>query len=250
MASSGWIKLHRSVFDNDLWMSEPFTKGQAWIDLIGNANHRPGVVWVRGVDISVDRGQIAWSELTMAKRWKWSRDKVRRYLRMLKTRHMIIQQKNNYTSITTICNYELYQSGDTPDETPNNTPDETPGNTPNKHQTIHKQECKNEKKRDKPVKRATNLDYSSWPETPDPQILSDWQSMRKSLKAPISQTVINRFGSQLSKAKELGFSVDECLGKAIEKGWKGFSASWMVNDSQMQFGHQPAKRTIRDFPQG
>ena len=32
--SKGWIKLHRSMFDNDLWTAEPFTKGQAWIDLI------------------------------------------------------------------------------------------------------------------------------------------------------------------------------------------------------------------------
>jgi len=250
MENRGWIKLHRSMFDNELWRSEPFTKGQAWIDMIGNANHKPGSVWIRGVEIGVKRGQLAWSELTMSKRWGWSRAKVRRYLGMLKTRQMIEQQKDNYTSLTSICNYGIYQDSDTPNETAGDTPNETAGDTPNEHQTIHKQECKNEKNKDLPKNRAAVLDYSTWPETPDQQILADWKALRKNLKAPVSQTVVARFGKQLSKARDLGFSVDDCLGKVIEKGWKGFSAEWMANDSQQSFGGQQAKRTIRDFPQG
>jgi len=249
MVDGGWIKLHRSMFDNELWHAEPFTKGQSWLDLVGNANHKPGSIWIRGVEIKVERGQIAWSELTMAKRWQWSRDKVRRYLGMLKTRQMIIQQKDNYTSITSICNYEVYQSRESDNDTPSDTPNKTPSDTPNKHQTIHKQECKNEKNKDTPKNRAVSLDYSSWPESPDPQILADWKLLRKNLKAPVSQTVVTRFGNQLSIAKDLGYSVDECLGKVIEKGWKGFSAEWMSNDSQQSFGGNATKRTIRDFPQ-
>lgn len=110
---SGWIKLHRSIQDNDLWLAEPFTYGQAWIDLILNANHKPGVFWVRKVKIDLDRGQLGWSEITMAKRWKWSRGKVRRYLTMLENRQMIVQQKTQLTSILTICNYSIYQNEET-----------------------------------------------------------------------------------------------------------------------------------------
>ena len=111
---------------------------------------------------------------------------------------------------------------------------------------LPREEKRREEKKDR---GAAALDYSSWPESPDPQILADWKALRKSAKAPISQTVVSRFGSQLSKAKDLGFSVDDCLGKVIEKGWKGFNAEWMANDNSSSFG-QPAKRTIRDFPQG
>jgi len=30
----GWIRLYRKMQDNPLWTSEPFTRGQAWIDLL------------------------------------------------------------------------------------------------------------------------------------------------------------------------------------------------------------------------
>jgi hypothetical protein len=72
----GYIKLFRKMQDNKLWLSEPFTRSQAWIDLILLANHRPGVIRVRGNRVDVKRGQVGWSQVALAKRWKWSRGKV------------------------------------------------------------------------------------------------------------------------------------------------------------------------------
>jgi len=117
MNDTGWVKLHRQMFDNRLWLAEPFTKAQAWIDLFANANHKTGSFWVRGVEVVIERGQIGWSELTMASRWKWSRMKVRRFLDDLETRQQIIQHKRyKITTIITIINYNRYQ-----DETSNDT---------------------------------------------------------------------------------------------------------------------------------
>jgi hypothetical protein len=132
--SYGWVKLHRSMFDNELWTAEPFTKGQAWIDLIGNANHKPAIIWIRGIEQPVQRGQLAWSELTMSKRWKWSRGKVRRYLAMLRDRGMSVQQTNKLTTILTICKYEEYQTERTTDDTQ----DGTTGGTTDGQQTDNK----------------------------------------------------------------------------------------------------------------
>jgi hypothetical protein len=106
----GWIKLHRSISDNDLWLSEPFSYGQAWVDLLINANHKAATIFIRGIQVSLNRGDIGWSEVTLSKRWKWSRGKVRRYLGMLENRGMIVQQTTQVTSVITICNYCLYQS--------------------------------------------------------------------------------------------------------------------------------------------
>ena len=36
----GWIKLHRELLLHDLWKYKPFSKGQAWIDLLMLANHK------------------------------------------------------------------------------------------------------------------------------------------------------------------------------------------------------------------
>lgn len=127
--TGGWVKLWRSIGDSDLWLMEPFTKAQAWIDLILHANHKPGYINIRGAMIQIDRGQIGWSELTMSKRWRWSREKVRRFLKHLSDASQIVQQTGHLTSVITICNYDKYQSNDTTDETtsraPNKTTDET-----------------------------------------------------------------------------------------------------------------------------
>lgn len=113
----GWVRLHRKIDENQLWFLEPFTKAQAWIDLFLNANHKDDILNIRGNIISVKRGQIAWSELTMAKRWKWSKNKVRRFLKLLETIQQIEQQKDRYiTTIITILNYEEHQT-DTTDDT-------------------------------------------------------------------------------------------------------------------------------------
>lgn len=122
---SDWIKLHRSLNDNPLWLLEPFTKAQAWVDLCLNANWKKGSFSVRGNIVDIERGQLGWSELTMAGRWKWSREKVRRYLSYLEKSGNIRQQKTHITSIVTICNYETYQGDDTTDKTTDKTTDET-----------------------------------------------------------------------------------------------------------------------------
>ncbi len=125
MAHRGYIKLYRRLQNNPLWLSEPFTRGQAWIDLIMLANHTDGYIRKRGIRIEIKRGQIGHSELSLAERWKWSRGKVRRFLSELsqKTVQQIVQQKTKLTSVITIVNYDMYQSDSTTDGTTSSTTD-------------------------------------------------------------------------------------------------------------------------------
>jgi hypothetical protein len=109
---NGWVLLHRKLFEGYLWKQKPFSKGQAWIDLFANANHQEGGFWIRGIEVKLKRGQIGWSELTMAERWGWSRMKCRRFLNDLEMRQQIVQQKSHLTTIITIVNYEDYQKVD------------------------------------------------------------------------------------------------------------------------------------------
>jgi hypothetical protein len=113
----GWIKLYRQLTLNNIWTDEPFSRGQAWIDLLLLANHKDGIVRVRGIKIPILRGQVGWSELKLADRWKWSRGKVRRFICELENEKMVVQQKNRKTSIISILNYEFYQCNDTTDST-------------------------------------------------------------------------------------------------------------------------------------
>ncbi len=105
----GWIKLHRKIMDNPLYLSEPFTRMQAWIDLLLLANHKEGYFYVRGNKVVVGRGQIGTSSRTLASRWRWSRGKVERFLHDLEECGQIKPQKTNVITLISICNYEEYQ---------------------------------------------------------------------------------------------------------------------------------------------
>lgn len=115
----GWIKLHRQISSSDLWKSEKFTRGQAWVDLILLANHKSGFIRARGIKIDVKRGQVGTSQDTLSKRWGWSRGKVLRFLNELEMEQQIVQQKNNVSSLLSIVNYDEYQSNDTANSTAN-----------------------------------------------------------------------------------------------------------------------------------
>lgn len=140
--SDGWFATHRSLLHHDLWLAEKFTRGQAWVDLIGLANHSGGMICVRGMDIPIKRGQVGWSEVSLAERWKWSRGKVRRYLDSLRKRKMVSQQTSNKTSVVTVLNYDRYQFGCIPSGTANR----TVNGTTNGQQTDTNKKDKKEKK--------------------------------------------------------------------------------------------------------
>lgn len=115
MNSEGYIKISRKVMDNKFYFSEPFTRIAAWIDLLLMANYKPSVIYVRGIKIDIDRGQIATSSKALAERWRWSRGKVERYLNELEMEQQIEQQKNNVITLLSITNYNKYQDNKTAD---------------------------------------------------------------------------------------------------------------------------------------
>lgn len=106
----GWIALHRTLASHDLWLSEKFTRGQAWVDLLMLANHKDGFIRVRGIRVHIKRGQLGWSETKLAERWKWSRGKVRSFLHELEIEQQIDLQNNPPINIISIIKYGEYQN--------------------------------------------------------------------------------------------------------------------------------------------
>lgn len=105
----GFVKIFRTLQEHPLWLSEPFTKGQAWVDLLTLANFKDGFLLVRGLKVPIRRGEVGWSEVKLAKRWQWSRGKIRRFLVHLEEEQMVDIKKDNKTTIITICNYNKFQ---------------------------------------------------------------------------------------------------------------------------------------------
>ncbi len=105
----GFFKVDRQIFDHWLWEDKPFSKGQAWIDLIGMANYEDTKAPYKNKVIDCKRGNVYRSISYLARRWGWSRDKTRYYLSLLESDNMIrINATTNQTTIT-IVNYGKYQ---------------------------------------------------------------------------------------------------------------------------------------------
>lgn len=116
MSQQGWIKVHRSIQEHWLWKEKPFSKAQAWIDILLQVNHQDGKMLIGNTIIEIKRGQKLWSILEMSRRWGWSRKKVSDFLNTLQTDGMLNQKRTSKYTILTIENYDLYQDTDTTKE--------------------------------------------------------------------------------------------------------------------------------------
>ena len=143
----GWVKIHRDLLDNELWSDKPFTKGQAWVDLLLLANHKDKNVLIGSHTEMVERGSFITSELKLMERWGWGRKKVKLFLNFLESQKMIERNANNKRTVITIVNYGFYQDCDLPKEQQKNRKRTAKEQQRDSRGTAkgHKQERKNER---------------------------------------------------------------------------------------------------------
>ena len=193
----GWIRLYRKLQECWVWEDkEPFDKRSAWIDLLLTANHADAKLLFNGELITVQRGQILTSVRKLSVKWKWSVNKVYRFLKLLESDKMLQKESNKDRTLLTIVNYSVYQGGEYTNEYTNGNSDgytdgstneyksETPTETPSEH----KQECNN----DKNVKNVNNNMREKKPKKKyydDPNLDSafkEFLSMRTKIKKPLA----------------------------------------------------------------
>ena len=160
MAEKNFFLVNRSLLIHWLWEDKPFSKGQAWIDLIAMANYIDKKTEHRGKIIVCRRGDVNVSMLRLAERWGWSRGKTERFLKLLESDGMVkVNATRNRTTIT-IENYEKYQgcleTGEVLSE-----------KGADKKQTMEEQEQdtkKEEKEREKKKDNIEKYSYPAWGE--------------------------------------------------------------------------------------
>lgn len=228
MSNKGWIKLHRQIQDCWLWRDEPFTKGQAWIDLLLSANHNEKKISIDGKPVVIERGQFHTSTLSLAARWKWDRRKVMRFLDVLEEDNMLTQYRSSKGTTLTIVNYGIYQDDgttlSTTDGTTHGTSDGTAvgttDGTTHGTQTRMKRSKKNEKNEEE-GKNERNIYF------PNDEILNeafkDFVAMRKKIKAPLTDRATDM---AIKKLEELGNGDNDLMLKicnqTVLNSWKGF----------------------------
>ena len=107
--SKGWISIHRKLQECWIWNGEPFTRGQAWVDILLSATHDDYKKRIGNSLVTIHSGQLHTSILKLSQRWQWSEKKVRRFLELLESDEMIAYEGNAHGTTLTIVNYGFYQ---------------------------------------------------------------------------------------------------------------------------------------------
>lgn len=130
LSSNGWIKIHRKLQDCWIWqIDKPFDERSAWIDLLMSANHDDVKIPFNGELVLVERGQLITSIRKLSVKWKWNKDKVLKFLRLLESDGMITRNSDKYRTLVTIENYSIYQARKDEEQTPSGTSDGTDNGT-------------------------------------------------------------------------------------------------------------------------
>ena len=107
--AKGWVVIYRSIMDNPLWEDKPFSRGQAWIDMILLASHKDTEFYFDGDMVSIEKGQIITSKRKLGDRWGWSNSKVNKFLNELEKVGMLSQKSDTKKTTIKIVKYEQYQ---------------------------------------------------------------------------------------------------------------------------------------------
>ena len=135
--SKGYILLVRQLLRHPRFKpSGPFTEFEAWYWLIEAAAFAVCEVPVmngnRREILTLQPGQLSHSIRFLARAWKWSPNRVQRFLRDLAMDRSVATQTDTAQTIITLCNWDKYQRPFREANTQTDTPTDTPTDTKKK----------------------------------------------------------------------------------------------------------------------
>ncbi|WP_217077718.1 hypothetical protein [Clostridium baratii] len=155
---AGWQKVYRDITKHWLWEDKPFSRGQAFIDLLLMVNHQDKKILFNGDLIEVKRGSKITSLRKLSEEWGWSTKKTKKFLELLEKDNMITVKTDNKKTLVTIENYSLYQdSGNTKE-----TEEKQEGNTEENQEKHRGNSKENQKKTNKNDKEGYKNDKEGY----------------------------------------------------------------------------------------
>ena len=144
-----FIKLYRKAVENELFEEKPFDRWHAFEYMLIRASTFPETKIFKGHRVEIGRGELVFGTAKMAEKFGWSRNKLIRFLELLKECGMIQFRGTPYGTHVTIENYTFYQDGQTPNGTPDGTSNGTPDGTSNGTHLKKDKKVKKEKNRER-----------------------------------------------------------------------------------------------------
>lgn len=107
--NKGYVPIYRSIQDNWIWRRpEPFDYRSAWVDLLLSVNHEKKTIYIDGRVQDIQPGQMWTSIAKLADKWHWSRPKVYRYIKLLKSDGMVYTDGTPSGTLLTVINYSNF----------------------------------------------------------------------------------------------------------------------------------------------
>ena len=110
---TSWLKIDRKIFDHWLWDNKPKSKFEAWVWILSRANFKDTTIMLGNTVVDVDRGSFITSEVKLMDKFKWSKSKLRAFLKMLESDSMIIKKTDSKKTTIEVVNYGMYQDSQT-----------------------------------------------------------------------------------------------------------------------------------------
>ena len=208
----GWILLHRKIREcGVIWDDKPFSRGQAWIDLLMMANHEDKDIYFDGGVHKVLRGQKLTSIRKLSEEWGWSRTKTTKFLNDLKNAEMLAIKSDTKKTVITIVNYDNYQDLENQKE-----PQKSHRKATEKPQKDTNKELINNNKNNS--NNIGNL-LASENETLI-SAFSDFMEMRKKIKKPMTERAIKNMIAKLKKMSTDEYIQADILDQSINHSWQ------------------------------
>lgn len=224
MREKGWISVHRKITENWIWEEKPFSRGQAWIDLLLMVNHQDNKTLMDGKLVVVKAGSRITSLRKLSERWGWSTWKVKNFLELLQSDEMITYKTNTKKTVINIVNYSSYQSDEKRKPNTDQTQTKQPPNT-NQTPTKTNNNDNNENNENNGNKKQSVLSFISDFSKDDSELLDallGFKEMREKKKAPLTPRAIKKNITELKKISNSRDEMINIIDQSTMNSWSGF----------------------------
>ena len=238
----GWIKLYRCITEHWVWKDKPFSKGQAWIDILLLSNHDDSKFVFGNELIDVERGSFITSETKLSDRWGWSRHKVRDFLNLLESDSMLVKKSDAKRTSLKVLNYSVWQNSPTTKGQKKDSCGTAAGQLRDTNKNV--KNVKNDKNKDIevlhtslstevdstdriPYQDIVNLYHSNCVSYPKLKTISGNRQKAISARWKQYKKNISVFDALFQKAEQSGF-----LKGANNRNWQA-DFNWLMNDANM-----------------
>lgn len=134
----GWVKVHRSMMDNQIIMKSPDHLA-VWMFLLLHATHKEQPATFKGKEITLKPGQLITGRKMIAEKINISESKVHRVLALFEAERLIEQQISNKNRLIYLSAWDKQQSAEQQEQQVNSKLNNKTGKS--ERQSEHKQEC-------------------------------------------------------------------------------------------------------------